>query len=83
MSGTTWSWCHDGKNCDGTVYFSKEKQVRFKDRPLSGYWKQAGNTLEFAVLPEIDIIHTLNIVNELEAVLIKPKRTPPTKMKGK
>ena len=34
------------------VYFSKANQVRFFDRPLSGYWKQTGNTLEFAVLPE-------------------------------
>ena len=77
LTGVKWDWIWDPPNVDGPVEFLPNRKVKWAEDEAEGSWKLSGNTLhaDFA-----GTNYVFKLLSSTEAILIDPKRDPPTKI---
>ena len=80
VSGTVWTWAHDGTKPNGIIEFLADGGTKWFNGGKQGYWKlkEEGTVVE----TEFNGVHheLVYIASEKKAVLKKPNRSPPSQM---
>ncbi|KAL5253530.1 hypothetical protein ACHWQZ_G013358 [Mnemiopsis leidyi] len=80
VSGTVWTWAHDGTKPNGIIEFLPDGGTKWFNGNRQGYWKwkNEGSVLE----TEFNgVYHELQYIpSERKATLLKPARNPPSQM---